>query len=88
MIEPSKRVAAFGILTGIVSGSNALGDMFSRFLPEKWIFQVLQVEMQTICSCVSIIDYLEANAQALYHDLLGVGYFVDIFCPLHENISH
>ncbi|WVZ88348.1 hypothetical protein U9M48_034880 [Paspalum notatum var. saurae] len=61
VIEPSKRVAAFGFLTGIVSGSNALGDAILRFMPEKWIFQVSVILL--ICDIMYMKIYFIETVQ-------------------------
>lgn len=39
VIEPNKRAAAFGFITGLSSASHVVGNLLTRFLPSQYIFK-------------------------------------------------
>lgn len=39
VIEPSKRAAAFGFITGLSSASHVVGNLLTRLLPSQYIFK-------------------------------------------------
>lgn len=43
VIEPSKRAAAFGFITGLSSASHVVGNLLTRLLPSQYIFKVVVI---------------------------------------------
>ncbi|XP_042467228.1 tetracycline resistance protein, class B-like [Zingiber officinale] len=58
VIEVGKRSAAFGWITGLFSAAHVLGNIFARFLPEGWIFEVsiCLLVSSTLCMTVFLIE--------------------------------
>ncbi|XP_066357265.1 uncharacterized protein [Miscanthus floridulus] len=76
VVEPSKRAAAFGFLTGIFSASHALGNICSRFLPESWIFQyylksVFGFDKDQFSEILMVVDIGSIFSQILVLPLLS-----------------